>query len=110
MKIVQVVHTEKEEEEKNKNKQTTEQTHTHTNTNLRHTQCVNNEIHIGGRQDRAEIDTDTSASLLLTSRRSLITLAVVGRRYTISHIFHVNTVQIRQTHIQSRTTQLSKKL
>ena len=25
---------------------------TNTNTNLRHTQCVNNEIHIGGRQDR----------------------------------------------------------
>ena len=28
------------------------QTNKQTNTNLRHTQCVNNEIHIGGRQDR----------------------------------------------------------
>jgi len=34
-------------------------------------------------------------------------MSVVGREYTISHIFHVNTVQIRQRHIQSRTTQSS---
>jgi len=59
MKIVQVVHT----EEKTK---TNEQTNKHKPKT--HTQCVNNEIHIGGRQE-----TDTSASLLLTSRRSLTT-------------------------------------
>jgi len=45
MKIVQVVHT-KERRKKNKNKQKNKQTNKQTNTNLRHTQCVNNEIHI----------------------------------------------------------------
>ena len=64
MKIVQVVHT-----EERRRKKTNKQTNKQTNTNLRHTQCVNNEIHIGGRQDRH------ISNLLLTSRRSLITLA-----------------------------------
>ena len=48
MKIVQVVHTEERRRRKKTNKEMNKQT----NTNLRHTQCVNNEIHIGGRQDR----------------------------------------------------------
>jgi len=47
MKIVQVVHTEERRRRKKKQKKQTNK-----RTNLRHTQCVNNEIHIGGRQDR----------------------------------------------------------
>ena len=75
----------KEEEEKQtKNKQTNKRT------NLRHTQCVNNEIHIGGRQDR-HISKFTLDKQKVINYARWSTIPVVGRRYTISHIFHVNT-------------------
>jgi len=80
---------------------------TNTNTNIRHTQCVNNEIHIGGRQDRYISKLITLDKQKVINNARWCTISVVSRRYTISHTFHVNTVQIRQTHIQSHTTQLS---
>jgi len=63
MKIVQVVHTEERRRRRRKNKQTNKQTNQDThNVSIMKSTSV-------------EDKTDTSASLLLTSRRSLITLA-----------------------------------